>query len=149
VAGVLPLPGGPQQICHVNARRRGYIHSQRTVIGTPPNQSEHGQAGGLREIFMTTRNGASASRAIGGVARSRASHPPMESAVDGTGDWLEQAVKTRELALRRAGLSSGNGGEASAASLARDALNSAYLVECERLFELTRTMLNADRERHR
>jgi len=73
----------------------------------------------------------------------------MESAVDGSGDWLKQAVKTRELALRRAGLSSGNGGEASAASLARDALNSAYLVECERLFELTRTMLNADRERHR
>jgi len=98
---------------------------------------------------MTTRNGASASRAIGGVARSSASLPSMEGEVDGTGDWLEQAVKTRELALRRAGLSAGNGGEASAANFARDALNSTYLVECERLFELTRSMLNADRERHR
>jgi len=70
----------------------------------------------------------------------------MESAVDGTGDWLEQAVKTRELALRRAGLAPGNGGEASATTLADDdALNSSYLVECEKLFDLTRSMLNVDR----
>jgi len=88
--------------------------------------------------------------AIGGVARSSASPPSTKSARDGSGDWLEQAFKTRELALRRAGLSAGNGGEASAATLADDdAVNSAYLAECERLFELTRSMLNADRERHR
>jgi hypothetical protein len=69
----------------------------------------------------------------------------MKSAADRNADWLEQAIKTRELALRRAGLVAGNGGQASAATLDGDALDSAYVVECQKLFELTRAMLNADR----
>ena len=87
---------------------------------------------------MTTRNEASASDAI---------CPPqsMKSAADGSADWLEQAVKTRDLALRRAGLAACNGGHAAAATLAGGILDSAYLVECQKLFELTRSMLNADR----
>jgi hypothetical protein len=90
---------------------------------------------------MTTRNEASASGAMG--------HPQsMKSAANGKADWLEQAVKTRELALRRAGLTAADDTRASAAPLAGaslDSLDSAYLVECQKLFELTRSMLTAER----